>query len=853
MKRLIPFLVVLLGCLTLQAAPVSLEEARTLGQRFVQANFEPARQDGELALVYSKPSFYVFNVGEAGFVIISAYANYTPLLGYSQEGVFNPDDMAPALEDFLDRVDAYRTVRTQAPASLDVARDWESLRNNGTLVSRYGGREGTYLVQTKWNQNYPYNYCCTVDADGPGGHAYAGCVATAGAQVMKYWNHPLQGQGSHTYTPDDNPQYGAQTANFGATTYDWDHMPISINSNSPTVQIEAVATLIYHVGVSVDMNYRATGSGATTSHLMNTLPAYFSYTNHMEHIYRESCTRKQYCDILVSMIDMGWPMVHRGNGHAYVVDGYDDAGMFHINWGWSGSNDAFYDIDGHNYADGESVICNCVPAEVYNATPKAPTNLTVTPDANNGLSATLTWTNPSLTLVDNPLTAIDQIVVLRNNEVVYTEDNVAPGASMTITDTSIPLYTSYSYSVYAVTNGQRGKTVTVDGVNVGPACQWKFVLSSANMMGFRGSRIVVYDYANNEVGSTTITSSNPATTYLDVPIGQVKFFWELSDNVTSDFDISINIKDFDNHSVYTYSGNIRDLYEGLLYEGNNGCGLPFDCGVPSTLTASHDEDDPMVVVLQWEGVETPGYGYLVFRDDQAIAMTSETSYRDESATPGGHCYLVTTLCEAGMNGEFTNMVCEASGSYAPPRNLDIEILDNHKCQISWERPSPDNGLQGYYVYRRTEDGEYNRIKALGANKTSYKENQVLETETVYYYKVEACYPGATNASEYITSAPAAYVNNPYQYYVSFYYSVDAVNESDEKGANVYPNPTSGVLTIEAPNMQRVTVYNLMGQCLLQKEVDGDATSLDLEGLDSGMLLMEVQTSESIFIKKIIVE
>ena len=102
------------------------------------------------------------------------------------------------------------------------------LEKTGRMVSRHGGREDEFLVQTTWNQNYPYNYFCPEGDGGPGGHCYAGCVATAAAQLMKYWNHPLQGQGSHTYYPEDHPEYGPLTANFGETTYDWDNMPNSI-------------------------------------------------------------------------------------------------------------------------------------------------------------------------------------------------------------------------------------------------------------------------------------------------------------------------------------------------------------------------------------------------------------------------------------------------------------------------------------------------------------------------------------------------------------------------------------------------------------------------------------------------
>ena len=116
---------------------------------------------------------------------------------------------------------------------------------------------------------------------------------------MKYWNHPAHGQGSHTYYPEDHPEYGPITVNFGNTTYDWDNMPNAISSSSPIEQLEAVGTLLFHAGVSVDMNYRPTSSGATTGMLCNSLPAYFFYTNHMEHYYREYYSREEYMGFIV--------------------------------------------------------------------------------------------------------------------------------------------------------------------------------------------------------------------------------------------------------------------------------------------------------------------------------------------------------------------------------------------------------------------------------------------------------------------------------------------------------------------------------------------------------------------------
>lgn len=844
MKRTILILSILLGMTAVQAATVGLETARSLAQKFVKANFDFASQNDELTMVYSQTSFYVFNVGENGFVILSANDAYRPIIGYSDESAFDPDNMAPALSDFLDRVNAYRTNRSKHNATMETMADWARLHECGQLVSRYGGRDAEYLVQTKWNQNYPYNYCCPSDPDGPGGHVYAGCVATAAAQVMRYWNHPIQGQGSHTYTPTDNPQYGPITVNYGEAIYDWENMPYTISSASPVEQLEAVGQLIYHVGVSVDMNYRPTSSGAVTGLLCTSLPSYFHYTDQMQHYYREEYSREEYMGFIVSMVDMNWPMVQRGNGHAYVLDGYDDFGMVHLNWGWSGSNDGWFDIDGHNYAEGESVICYCVPAEVYDATPEAPENLVATASDDNGLWATVSWTNPTFTLSGLPLTTIDQIVVKRDKEVVYVEDNVTPGAAMSFVD-NLPRFDVYEYSVCAVVNGQPGKSVVEKGISVGPTCQWKFVVSSTHMQGWKGGYVALYNACHNEVNRITITNSSPTSLNVDVPLGLVSMEWVPSESTATNYNITMNIKDVDGNSVYSYSGTQSNMTEGILYEGNNGCGASLDCGVPSNLSAMQDPDDEHAIVLTWEGVENPGYGYLIYRDDQIIRLIADgtTSYRDEDVSIGGHCYQVSVLCEGGMSGETSNMACGTSGACHAPRNLNFEMTSTFKCKLVWERPSPDDGLSGYSVYRKSDTEDYKRIKLLGKNATSYTDNSV-SLEGDYYYKLVAHYNDLD-----CESYPAPYVYDPNQYYLHFYYSPTGVPEYSGQ-VSIYPNPTMGSLTVEAPGMQRIAVYNMIGQTVQEMSVNADAVSLHLKGLPSGMYLVSVQTMEGTIVKRL---
>ena len=849
-KHILTLLALVLACLSMHANPVGQETARRLGQSFAASNFEFSRQSSDLNLVYTAFSdrgeacYYVFNIGDTGFVIIAGDDHYRPVIGYSEEGIFDPDDMAPALVDYLEGVRQGVMEAATAPAAQPaVAADWAMLEKTGRMVSRHGGREDEYLVETKWNQNYPYNYFCPEGAGGPGGHCYAGCVATAAAQLMRYWSHPIQGQGSHTYYPEDHPEYGPLTANFGETTYDWANMPNSISSSSPIEQIEAVALLIYHAGVSVDMNYRPSSSGAVTGLLCQTMPAYFFYTDQMANLYREEYTHEGYMQLIIKAIDMNWPMVHRGGGHAYVLDGYNDNDMVHFNWGWSGSSDGWFNIDEHGYAEGESVIYNYVPAEIYAATPNMPTDLNVVASTDGTLSAALTWKNPMITLTNQNLAAIDQIVVERNGQVVFTEDNPTPGAEMSIVDETVPYYDVFDYAVYAVVNGQRGASAVAEKVLVSPTCNWKIIMQSSAFQGWNGGYVILYSGTGKEICRLTTTNSSPQSVEFAVPVGQVSFGWSRPRNNVNN--VTIIIKDSENNTMYTYQGNTSGLTEGILLEANNGCGNELNVQAPYNLRAATEAGD---ATLTWEmSGDEPEYGYLVYRDEQRIAMViggESRMYVDEDLT-AGHCYTVTAL---GLGGEteHSNETCASAGDCMGASDFDYEYVgENYKIKLSWTRPEVSAGLSGYYLYRKFgEEGTYEKIKQLGASATIYTDN-TANVQGDYYYRLYAYYGGID-----CTSAPASLKDDPTKFYLKVYYSPTEVDENQTSALKLYPNPAQQSLSLEAEGMTYIEVYDVLGQLVYQQDAESNNLTLNVSDWTEGLYFVKVQTQSGWFIRRV---
>ncbi len=845
-------LALVLGIGMAHANPVSVSQAQYVGQQFVQANFEQSRQSQDLTLVYTGSSlrgeacFYVFNVGNEGFVMVSADDVYRPIVGYSDEGTFDANNINPELAYMLGELISGRSGKALGNPAPMVAAEWDMVMNRGTLLSRNGGRGVPYLVQTKWDQGNPYNYYCPTGTGGPGGRCYAGCVATAMSQVMKYWNHPAKGTGSHSYYC---PGHGQQSANFGDTDYDWDNMPLQIRNSSPQVEIDAIATLMYHCGVSVDMMYAPDGSGSYSNLVPPAISSYFSYTNQSVLRSRDSYSYSDWASMLKESFDMGWPLYYNGQspegGHAFVCDGYDDADLFHYNWGWSGSGDGWFDFDQIDYNTSDGAVFNFVPTTVYNTTPKAPTNFTVTPAGNNQLSATLSWTNPSMTMNNTSLTSIDQIIVMRGGEVAYVENNVTPGASMTVVDNNVPRFDAFDYMVYAVCAGAHGKVAYQKAVSFGPTCGWTINITQASFNGFRGAAIHMYNATGTEIGSVTTTTSTVQSFPVDMPVGHVSFGWSAPTGAA--FNMAFSIKDSQNATVYTYSGSSDNMPEGIFFETNNSCGQSIGDGVPSNCVAVVSEDNPNDIHVSWEGIRPDGYGYTVYRDGLLYRLIpNATSFVDENAPQGGHCYVIGYMYDGGENGRYSNESCATAGACYAPTDIDFEYTNTYKIKLKWVRPNPSDGLSGYYIFRKYgEDGTYERIKLLGQGATSYTDNTTSE-DGDYYYKVYAYYGDLD-----CTSAPAYYIYDHNQFYLHAPYYADGVEELEASSVAVFPNPTTSRFTIEAEGLNHVTVFNTMGQKVFETSCQAESVDIDLN-VETGIYLVRVATANGEVTKRITV-
>lgn len=289
-----------------------------------------AKPEGSPADSDDNGLLYVVSSGDnAGYVMVAGDdVVINPVLGYSTAGEFDYDAAPDNLKWWIGEY--ARMIEYAAEHGMAVA---ETPKFDTSLDP---------LIKTHWNQDYPFNDLCPMLDDGS--RAYTGCVATAMAQVMKYHEWPEQGTGSHTYTDP----YCGQTlsANFGETTYRWDLMPNDYDGTWTAEQIKAVATLMAHCGVAVDMQYMPDGSGAYSGDVPAALVNYFGYAEDIIHRDRDYYTQNEWIEMMKAELDASRPVYYHGQstggGHAFVIDGYNVDGYFHVNWGWGSNLDGYF-------------------------------------------------------------------------------------------------------------------------------------------------------------------------------------------------------------------------------------------------------------------------------------------------------------------------------------------------------------------------------------------------------------------------------------------------------------------------------------------------------------------------------
>ena len=582
---------------SLVAGPVDQLKAQRIGAKFLSTTTLAQRNaDIQLNCVSAAVDmqrggidYYVFNVkGGEGFVIVAGDDCAKPILAYSTTGHFDPSNVSEGfaftLDGFREEIQYMR--EHNIAATPDIVAEWKCVSETGSL-NRGGQTRAVVdmLCQTLWNQNFPWNSQCPEDTTGSGGHVYAGCVATAMGQVMKFWDWPTQGTGFHNYNPSG---YDPQAANFAETEYHFELMPNVLDSTSTEEDYFYIAQLLHHCGISVDMQYSGNGSGAYSEDVPYAFRNYFRYTCE-DHVTNYGnwwpgmgYTNEQWAQMLKEGgLDELIPLYYSGSddagqgGHAYVVDGYDENDYFHYNWGWSGRDNAWCPIGAanttrYNFNTMVGFTGHIVPEGfTYLARPDSVLNVKVD-EFQSFDGVRLSWTNPDHDLYGNALTGLTSVTIRRNAEVIAELTDVEAGATMDYEDNGLQPGL-YEYAIFVSNESGISRTV-YRSILVGEKCNLTFQLHDSAGNGWKGAAISIADENFNRLAIVTMDEGADLTIDLPMLRGNLNFVWNHGwyhayPEHDTDGECSFSILDSEGNELFTSA----ELEDGVFMTYENNC------------------------------------------------------------------------------------------------------------------------------------------------------------------------------------------------------------------------------------------------------------------------------------------
>ena len=384
MRRLLLLLVCVISASVLHAEVVTEQQALQTALQFItQPSSHPnqgrrvSKESTTIVYTHKMPrskraAFYIVNVGDGAFVLVSADDMAHQVLGYSFSqnfpvGADGSIKLPPHIKSFFDDLAA------QMEAAIDGEANGTTIvkRTNSRRINRNLPASVDPLITTTWDQGQYYNILCPEDANGPDGHVWAGCIATAMAQIVKYWGYPTRGRGIHNYSSN----YGWLEVNFEASNLDYALMPNVLTSESSEAQVNAVATLMYQCGVAANMSY---GSGESTSYDVDAragLINFFRFSPDMSFVEKDFFTDDEWNDLLRENLAANHPVIYSGQsgngGHSFVCDGYKDDDYYHFNFGWGGFFDGWYltsavDVNNTGYNSSQTALVGIVPDNTDN-------------------------------------------------------------------------------------------------------------------------------------------------------------------------------------------------------------------------------------------------------------------------------------------------------------------------------------------------------------------------------------------------------------------------------------------------------------------------------------------------------
>ena len=368
MKKTLLFLLLFIATQAI-AGPVDYETAKDIAQKYIgkksgakksirHKSYAPKRASGTTAP--TDPAYYIFDIEEnEGFIVVSGEDQLKPILAHTDNGSFNPDSINPAVRWWLNLVEENVAEARKSPQAFAAA----ITSNNETAVEP--------LITTKWGQGNPYNLLCPYDPV-CNDISITGCCATAMAQVLNYHQYPNKATGTVSYTTYYHSVEISE--DLSTYTFDWGNMLNEYTSNYTNEQSLAVAELMRACGVAIESDYCSYTTYGYTTKITEALVDNFGYKG-AQMLKRNYFTFNEWENIIKSELNKQRPVIYRGQdaaggGHLFVCDGYNTDGLFHINWGWDGYQDGYFELTSMNYNSWQYAVCGISPQNT-----QAPVNL----------------------------------------------------------------------------------------------------------------------------------------------------------------------------------------------------------------------------------------------------------------------------------------------------------------------------------------------------------------------------------------------------------------------------------------------------------------------------------------------
>lgn len=849
MKRVLFFFMAIVTMISLDGAPVSHVDALKIASNFMKVRMEEKALTVEpMTQVQFERSLqleqlYVFT-GDHSFVILSADNRAMPVLGYSLDRPFTTENMPVNMLSWLQGYDnEIRCLQEQGiEASESVREAWETL-SQGTLWEPVNRAEVLPLIDSKWGQHAPFNYNCP-------NNCVTGCVATAMSQIMKYWEYPNKGTGSHSFYHNT---YGTLSANFGTTTYDWDKMTNTPSSSCSLAEKQALGVLLFQCGVAVDMDYGPEVSSAFSADVPNAMIQYFGYNPQTVIDEKAYYTDAGWKTLIKGELNQSRPVYYAGNnatstgGHAFICDGYDNRDYFHFNWGWTGTHDAYYMIGSLNPDSSTNLnYINRIITGLYPASYaiQAPSNLRATVQERD---VRLTW-NASSGASSYNVYRNGLLIASKVNGTNYTD--VAPG------------YGVFSYYVKALkSNGDRSpRSSTVQAridysipAPVGVTGQFDHNATSVTLrwsMPTPDEEVFCYGngpYANSSYGYNGAYPYYWAQRY---PVSSLIPCAGMS--ITS---VRTHLRYTGSYRLYFYSGDALGPAD-LLYEQNFNCtttgvnvinlthpvaldyehdlwvGFYASVSIPYPATycnysgaglseasyysangvvwSSHASDN-----ISWMFevfVTAPNYKYKILKNGAVIAnQLTERTYQDNQLTSGTTTYRI----QASYDGETSN----------PSDAYTIALAD---IQVSVEN-STGGSVSGGGLFKVGDNVTVRATANTGYQFKGWKEN------------------GSTVSANPVYSFTA---NNDRTLKASFQKN-NGVGDLQDSFV-LYPNPVKSQLHVESSVViRKLELVTADGVVVAAKEVDAVEVECAVSDYAKGVYFLRLFTDEGVVVKKVV--